>query len=401
MFNSILDNDLYKFSMSFGYMMKYPNAVGTFQFVDRNKEIKADENYLRDLKEYMRAEFEHMSVFPEEQMEWAIKTMVYIPRFYWEWLSQFQFDIDKLEFSTTEEGILSIKATDLMYRVTLYEVPVLAMVSEFNNIREGRKVNSEKVLMDVVNRTIDKAMFANEHNLLFSEFGTRRRFSSIVQEQVVVTLKHNCKTCTGTSNVYLAWKYDMKPIGTVAHEWVMFHGATYGYSEANYLAYDAWKSVYNGSLGIALTDTYTTEAFFRNFSADQALLYQGIRQDSGDEFKFADNAVAYYKRRSIDPSSKTIVFSNALTIQKFLPIRDYCDKLGIKSVAGIGTSLSCDTLYNKSYNIVMKLVSCQLTPEAPIKQCIKISDDLGKHMGSDKEFERAMYELQLSNTITK
>ena len=185
----------------------------------------------------------------------------------------------------------------------------------------------------------------------------------------------------------------MKPIGTVAHEWIMFHGAQFGYSNANYNSYEDWVKVYDGALGIALTDTYTSKVFFDTFTLKHAKLFDGVRHDSGDEYEFTQMAIDTYKKYGIDPKDKTIVFSNALTFPKFKEIADYC-KGKIRCSAGIGTNLTCDT-NTPSQNIVMKLMKCRMGENRPWVDCIKVSDDKGKVMGSPTEIQIANTELNL------
>ena len=180
-------------------------------------------------------------------------------------------------------------------------------------------------------------------------------------------------------------KYGMTPIGTHPHEWFMFHGAMYGYRQANYTALEDWVKVYDGDLGIALSDTYTSDVFLKNFSRKHAKLFDGVRHDSGDPYKFVNKVIKRYKELGIDPTTKTIVFSNALDFPTYKEIAEYC-KGRIRFSAGIGTNLTNDTGFKPS-NIVMKLVACRMNDNQPWYPCIKLSDDEGKHLGSDKEVE--------------
>lgn len=248
-------------------------------------------------------------------------------------------------------------------------------------------------MTDVLIRLEPKIVLSNQNQMYFSEFGTRRRYSYNVQEAIVKSLKDSATYCTGTSNCYLAMKYDMPMMGTHPHEWFMFHGAMYGYKQANYMALEDWVSVYDGDLGIALSDTYTSAVFFKNLSRKQAKLFDGVRQDSGDEFKFVTSAIARYKELGIDPTTKTIIFSNALTFEKALEVREYC-RGRIRCAFGIGTNLTNDTGHKPS-NIVMKLTSCQMNKNQPVFNCVKLSDDLGKHTGLEQEVEHCMNELGL------
>ena len=387
---SILDNDLYKFSTSNAYFHLYPLAEGTLKFNDRAAEVY-DESFLEALKE----EFKKLSQLSlgEEEFEYLVGNIKYISRNYWEWLRGFRFDADKINAYLDEQGHLQIEVTDYLYKVTLYEVPVLAIVSELRN-----RVNGMKVNLDVAINILDeKLKIANDNALHFSEFGTRRRFSSKLHEHIVARLKEKCpKYCAGTSNVYFAMKFGMTPIGTFPHEWVMFHSGVFGYKRANYLSLENWIKVYDGALGTALMDTFTTVSFLRTLTMKQAKLLDGFRQDSGDEIEVGEAVIARLKEFGIDPSSKIIVFSNALDFPRYKKVADYF-RGRIKVSAGIGTNITCDPgieSYEKA-NIVMKLSRCRMSAKDPWEKVIKISDDIGKHMGDAREFEIASYELHL------
>lgn len=382
---SILDTDLYKFTTSYAYMKLFPNAVGTFQFVDRDNTKYTDE-FVREFKMEL-CNMSRLTLTLEESI--FMSKCRFIPKVYWEWLSSFRFDPNVVSVCVDVLGHLHIEVTDLLYKATLYEVPILALVSELRNKMLGYAAD----INEVIDRLIPKIKLSNEYKIKFSEFGTRRRFNFNVQKQVVDYIAHNSQYCTGTSNCYLAMLYGMKPMGTHPHEWFMFHGAQFGYKHANYLALENWVKVYDGDLGIALTDTYTSSAFFNNFSRKHAKLFDGIRQDSGDEYQFVMKAIARYKGLGIDPSTKTIVFSNALDFEKAKDINEYC-RGRINASFGIGTNLTNDT-GNPPANIVMKLSLCQMSEGKPIYNCVKLSDDLGKHHGEEKEVDLCVRELNL------
>ena len=381
---SILDTDLYKFSTSYAYMKLYPEAEGTFTFCDRNNTI-FDEKFIETL-DLELSKLCMLSLTLSEK-QWCIKHIPYIPEVYWEWLKGFKFDWDKIYTWLDDEKHLHIEVTDYLYKVTLYEVPILAIVSELLTKQQGMVNVSEAIdKLDV------KINLANEHNLKFSEFGTRRRASSNLHDLIVQRLKEKCPiNCVGTSNVYFAMKYNMTPIGTFPHEWIMFHGACWGYQEANYLGMRDWVRTYDGNLGIFLMDTYTSKVGLKNMSLKFAKLFDGVRQDSGDEYKIGNEVINRYKELGIDPTTKTIVFSNALDFPKYLDIYNYF-KGRIRVSAGIGTNLTNDVEL-KPANIVMKLSKCRINKNQEWRKCIKISDDLGKHLGDDKEFEIAKYQL--------
>lgn len=387
---SILDTDLYKFSTSNAYFQLYPLAEGTFKFGDRAAEVY-DGAFLKELK----AEFAKLAglSLSDAEFEYVTAHVRYISRNYWEWLRGFRFEAEKIDARLDGDGHLQIEVTDFLYKVTLYEVPILAIVAELRNRFKGVKADTGKAL----SLLDEKIELANANSLLFSEFGTRRRFSSELHEAIVARLKEKCpKFCAGTSNVYFAMKYGMTPIGTFPHEWVMFHSGVFGYKRANYLSLEDWIKVYDGALGTALVDTFTTKSFLRTLTMKQAKLLDGFRQDSGDEKIVGDSIIARLEEFGIDPRNKIIVFSNALTFPRFKEVADYF-RGRIKFSAGIGTNLTCDPGIPgyKPANIVMKLSRCRMSGKDPWEKVIKISDDLGKHMGDDREFEIAAWELHL------
>lgn len=386
---SILDNDLYKFSMGYAYMRLYPLAEGTFRFTDRAGEVYSKEEVDEIRREICALNSLKLS---DEEFKWCVKNIPYIPESYWEWLKQFKYDHNKVIVEHDKEGKLHIEVTDKMYRVTMYEVPILKIVSSVRNRRY------KCIMKDVEKVIYDKAKFALENDLKFADFGTRRCFNHDVHDKVLEVLFTVCPAnCTGTSNVYFAKKYGVKPIGTMAHEWIMFHAGCFGFQRANYLSLEDWVEVFDGNLGIALIDTYTTESFLRTLTLKQAKLFDGMRQDSGDEYVIGNMIIDRYEELGIDPTTKTIVFSNALNFKKWLKIARYF-KTKINTSAGIGTFLTCDPGIEDfiAPNIVMKLVCCRMSPKDPMEDVIKISDDLGKHMGNHELFETAKQLLHLN-----
>lgn len=383
---TILDTDLYKFTTSYAYIKLFPYAIGTFTFKDRD-ETEYTEGFLEALKNEIH-NLEMVKLTSEEQ-EYMTTHCRFLPSVYWEWLSSFRFDPNKIEVWLDEQHHLQMTVTDYLYKVTLYEVPLLAIVSEIKNQFLNRIPDKQAILAKLA----DKVNLSNVHQMPFSEFGTRRRFSFDVQKLVVEYLKEHAQYCTGTSNCHLAMKYDMRPMGTHPHEWFMFHGAQFGYKHANYMALENWVNVYDGDLGTALSDTYTSDSFLSNFSRKQAKLFDGVRCDSGDEYEFIERLIARYKELGIDPTTKTIIFSNALDFEKALKIYQYCQGK-IRCSFGIGTNLTNDTGYQPS-NIVMKLSRCKMSQSQEWRECVKLSDDMGKHMGSMTEVEACLHELRL------
>ena len=379
---SILDTDAYKFYVSYAYMKLFPNASGEFAFTDRD-DTKYDEEFLEMLKmELVNLGNLRMT---NEELDFVKSKIRFVPSFYWEWLKSFNFDYMKI-IVYLDNKHLKITVEDTLYKATLYETPILAIVSEVRNKWLKNKVSEDYV----IKKLEDKVLLSNQHQLKFSEFGMRRRFSYWVQDIVCKYLKNHAIYCTGTSNVHMAMRHNMKIIGTHPHEWFMFHGAQFGYKQANYMALENWVNVYDGDLGIALSDTYTTNVFLRSFSRKHAKLFDGVRHDSGDPYIFVNKVINRYKELGIDPTTKTIIFSNALDFELYREIAEYCGNR-IRCAAGIGTNLTNDCGHRPS-NIVMKLKKCRMNQRQPWFECLKLSDDEGKHMGPEKEVEICKHE---------
>lgn len=383
---TILDTDLYKFTTSYAYIKLFPYAMGTFSFKDRDETEYSDEFVERLKTEISR--LSHVALtggrtgVHGEELPFPPQSLLGMALF-------FPFPTGKIEVRLDEDRHLHIEISDYLYKATLYEVPLLAIVSEIKNQSSGNIAS----MGDILCKLSEKAELSNKHQLFFSEFGTRRRFSFDVQDQVIGHLRQTARYCIGTSNCHFAMKYGMKPMGTHPHEWFMFHGAQFGYKHANYMALENWVNVYDGDLGIALSDTYTSAIFLSNLSRKQAKLFDGVRCDSGDEFRFIDRLTARYKELGIDSTTKTIVFSNALDFDKALDIQKYC-RGKIRCSFGIGTNLTNDTGFKPS-NIVMKLSQCKMNLNQEWRECVKLSDDIGKHISDPEEVRACLYDLRL------
>ena len=383
---SILDTDLYKFTTSYAYSKLFPRAFGEFEFVDRN-----NLHFPAGFDKLVRRELESMAdLFLTKEEELFLKNkLLYLPPTYIDFLKGYRFDPAEVEVEMTD-GKLSIRSSGLLYRITFWETPILAIVSELYFREMG--VTPDVEYME--RRLIEKATLMREHGIVFSLFGMRRRFSFGVEDRITELLKlHSGSNFFGTSNVYLAYKHNLNPSGTHPHEWVQFHGSIYGYKMANYMAMENWINVYDGDLGTVLTDTFTTDVFLRNFSKKHAALFTSLRQDSGDPFAFTDKAIRRYEELRINPKLKYIVFSDSLDVEKALKIKNYCgDKIGASF--GIGTNLTNDVgNENVPLNIVMKLFRCKMTEKESWQHCIKLSDVDGKHTGSPDEIKLALQTL--------
>jgi len=375
---SILDTDLYKFTTSYAYSKLFPRAYGEFEFVDRS-----NGDYPNGFDLLLRKELEKMSGLSLTDGEEAFvrKQMPYLPPIYIDFLKGFRFDPSEVEIRM-EGSKLHIRASGLLYRITLWETPILATVSELF----FRETGQHPDLKYMEEAAIQKAVKMKEHGITFSLFGMRRRFSLDVEDRVTELLKaHAGESLFGTSNVYMAYKHNLNVSGTHPHEWVQFHGSIYGYKMANYMSMEDWINVYDGDLGTVLTDTYTTDVFLRNFSKKHAALFTSLRHDSGDPFVFTDKVIKRYEELRVNPKLKYLVFSDSLNAEKAIKIKEYCgDRIG--ATFGIGTNLTADVGNDiKGMNIVMKLFRCKMTAKEPWQECVKLSDIEGKHTGSERE----------------
>lgn len=228
-----------------------------------------------------------------------------------------------------------------------------------------------------------------------ADFGTRRRYSYDNHDLVIDTLSDFYKSSfTGTSNVYLAMKYNLTPIGTHAHEWFMFHSAKYGFKMATKFSLEHWIDIYRGDLGIALSDTFTTDLFFKCFDTKFAKLFDGVRHDSGDPIMFAEKTIAHYKKLGIDPHSKTIIFSDSLTPDKVEEIASYCAGK-IKISFGIGTNFTNDVGVTP-LNIVIKMSEAKPEGQSWIKT-VKLSDTPGKYTGDPEMIDLCKKVLNITH----
>ena len=386
---SVLDTDLYKFTTSYAYSKLYPRAYGQFRFIDRGKTT-----YPQGFAEELKKEIQEMSklALTKDEASFLYRELPYLPPTYIDFVRGFRFDPEEVKVEQDAEGHLSIIAEGLLYRVTLWETPILALVSELYYKMLGAQPD-----MEYTERTIiSKARKLAEHGITFSMFGMRRRFSAAIEDRVTELLKeHAAGYLFGTSNVYYAYKHGLRVSGTHPHEWIQFHGAMFGYKMANYMAMEDWINVYDGDLGTVLTDTYTTDVFMRNFSKKHAMLFTSLRHDSGDPLQFTEKVIARYRELRVDPTIKYIIFSDGLDPERAIEIANYC-KGRIGASFGIGTNFSNDVGNGvRPMNIVMKLWKCKMTEKERWNPCVKLSDVDGKHTGEPDEIELAQRTLGL------
>jgi len=385
---SLLDNDLYKFSMQYAVIKLFPRAKVRYTFIIRSK-VDFPENFAKEVREQIQA-MSNLRLTPEERKFFSEKCK-YIDPTYFHFLAGYQYDPSEVGVIQTG-GELQISIEGYWHTTILWEVPVLAIVSELFFKMTGEKIKSE---VERHENNQKKAALFSYSNVKVADFGTRRRYSFEVQREMVedFSQRMHAPLFVGTSNVYLAFLYNLTPIGTEAHEWFMFHGAKYGFQQANELGLKHWADVYQGDLGTALPDTYTTDAFLKAFGKKYAKLYDGVRQDSGDVYEFANKIIAHYKKLGIDPLDKTIVFSDSLDPEKAKEINHWCNGV-IKCSFGIGTNLSNDVGV-KPLNMVIKMTAAKPTDEDEWIPTIKLSDVEGKHTGDLKMIETCKYLLNI------
>jgi nicotinate phosphoribosyltransferase len=376
MINSLLDNDLYKFTMQNAAMKLYPHSKVKYKFINRGGD-NFPKGFNRRLQERIN-QFVELQLTKDEE-KFLKEKCYFLDPVYVDFLKGFRFNPEEVKVLQKGRN-LSIEIEGYWYRTILWEVPLLSLVSAlYFELTENAKVDKKRIQ----NINISKAKKFEKLGAKFADFGTRRRFSFENHLNVVSTLKQYAPTTfTGTSNVHLAHKLNLTPIGTQAHEWFMFHAAKYGFKMANPIALGRWVDIYHGNLGIALSDTFTSETFFESFDTMYAKLFDGVRQDSGDPVEFAKALVEHYKKLRIDPKLKTIVFSDGLNFDKVKIIEKKTSKL-INTSFGIGTYLSNDIPGVSPLNIVIKM-----TEAAPFgddwTSTIKLSDVSGKHTGNEK-----------------
>lgn len=377
---SLLENDLYKFTMWQALLHSHPNTQTQYAFVCRNQSAYP----LAELKPDVERELDHLCslAFSEDELSY-LRSLRYIKSDFVDFLTVFRFQ-RKFISVTTVGDTLHIVATGPQVHVMGFEIHVLAIVNElyfrrFANadvLQEGRRRLDEKILLlrDFEREPKKRNPFE------FFDFGLRRRFSADWHEEVVARLQREVpQFFKGTSNVYLAKKYKLVPIGTMAHEYLQSY-QSFGVRLRDFqkAALEDWVQEYRGDLGTALTDVVGMDAFLADFDLYFAKLFDGLRHDSGDPIVWGEKALAHYAKLRIDAHTKRLVFSDGLDLQTaFSLYRHFADR--VLTGFGIGTNLSNDTGI-KALNIVMKIVSCNGQAVA------KLSDSAGKTLCKDETF---------------
>lgn len=379
--NSLLDTDLYKFTMMQTALHQFSTSKVEYSFKCRN-----EANWTAEILEEIDAEVDHFCSlrFTKEELEY-LGTIPFMKKDFIDFLGLYQPNRNHINLWIDDNGELQVSVKGPWYLTLPFEVPILSIINQIyfektTNIVYNPSNGENPIVQSGLKRLDRKFKEALTSNVPFSDFGTRRRYSFLWQGTVLKKLK-DLPHFTGTSNVYFAMKYNLKPIGTMAHEFIM---AGAGQNDVPLVKsqqkmLQAWVDEYRGDLGIAISDTYGVDAFLNDFDLYFAKLYDGVRHDSGEPIEWAWKIISHYEKLEIDPKTKTLIFSDDLTIKKAANIYELLSP-HIKVAFGIGTHLTNDLSGIKPLQIVMKIISCNDRPVA------KLSDSPGKGMCKDENF---------------
>lgn len=382
MIRSILDNDLYNFTQHWAVHQCYPNIPVEYLFTNRDTSMKFGVRAYDELRKRIDRLSELKLTSDEE--DFLRDKCPFFPDVYIGYLRQFKYHPECVQTHLDDDFNLHLKIVGDWDHTILFEVPLLALISEvyFEYCDPNWSNHGQSDLAR------DKALKLCSKNLSWADFGTRRRRSYLTQMTVVNEMS-KLAGFVGTSNVHFAHIFGTKPIGTMAHQWIMGTSAMCGLRHANRYALQNWTDVYGADLGVALTDTFGTDAFFEDFDMRLAKVFDGVRHDSGDPIIFADKVIEHYRKLRIDSTTKTIVFSDGLDVDKAIRVAEHC-KGKIRCSFGIGTHFTNDFKDNngnksKPMNIVIKLRKCNGT------EVVKISDEPGKATGDEDATRVAMW----------
>ncbi|EGR9012824.1 nicotinate phosphoribosyltransferase [Vibrio parahaemolyticus] len=386
---SALDFDVYKVNMMSAVAALYPDAMVSYKFIVRSEEdlsellpeVKAEVLKLQDVR------------FTEDEIAYMKRVAPYLKPEFVEALRHFRFNPQSdvsFHNKTMSDGSSQLRITinGLWKETILYETIIMSIVSEVRSRQRWSDIPFEQfqtVLEDKVRYLKAELERRNITNFKFADMSTRRRFSFQAQRTMLEYLSKELPQClTGTSNYHLARELDLTPIGTVAHEWFMGHQALVNVRDSQKIALQRWQKMFNGALGIALTDTIGIDAFLKDFDEELSNAYVGVRHDSGCPFTWGEKMIAHYESLGIDPMTKTLVFTDGLNFEQALDICEHFQGR-VQVSFGIGTSLANDmgnyvNDQGEAYqplSIVIKMVTCNGSPVA------KISDEPEKAMCED------------------
>ncbi len=373
---SLLDTDLYKFNMDQVIFHKHTDLCGEYYFKCRNKDVTFSEEVVQEINEQV----DHLCSlrFTKEELNY-LRSIRFIKNDYVEFLRLWRPIREYVYISRTDEGELEIMIKGPLFSAMQFEIYLLEIVNEvyfrLNYNYDELKASAEERLDKKISE-----FKSGRYSFKFAEFGCRRRLSREWEDTVVRRLAFETNNCVGTSNVYLAKKYGLTPIGTYAHEFVqMYQGIdSIPLAFTNQHAMNDWYDEYKGDNGTALTDTVTTDLFLLDFNRSMVNNYSGVRHDSGDPYEWGEKLISHYKKYGIDPKTKLLLFSDSLDFDKAQNLFDYF-KDKTKVSFGIGTFCTNDT-YVPALNIVIKLQYVNGRPVA------KLSDTPEKAMCRDMEY---------------
>ena len=378
---SLLETDAYKFSMGQAIYHQFSDFKTTWSFKCRNEDVHFTKEMVDEIKRQLLLYTELR--FKEDELEY-LHNITWIKGSYVDFLRLWKPRYEDFTISTDAPCGLSIETKGTWLNTSMYEIPTLAIVNEVY----FRMAYDYDKLMDSFKERLDTKIAKLENGdydlAAFSEFGMRRRLSGEAQDLAVKRLKDantGNSVFVGTSNVYLAKKYNIKAVGTMAHEWIMCVGQgnhKHNPAYSNWYALDAWVKEYGVLNGTALTDAITTDCFLKDFQLTYATLFSGVRHDSGSPFDWGDKMIAHYESLGIDPKTKTLLFSDSLDFERATAIKKYFEGRA-KIAFGIGTFIANDT-DAPALNIVMKTTACNGMDVA------KISDVEGKGMCKNPDY---------------
>ena len=378
---SLLETDAYKFSMGQGIYHQFSGYKTTWSFRCRNTDVHFTPAMVREIKRQLKLYCKLR--FTEEELEY-LNSIRWIKGSYVDFLRLWSPRYEDFTIDTKDPCGLRLQAQGTWLNTSMYEIPTLAIVNEVY----FRMAYDYDELLESFKSRLDEKIAGLESGKFeigsFSEFGIRRRLSAEAQDLAVRKLKsgkYRNSVFAGTSNVYLAKKHKVTPVGTMAHEWIMCVGQgnpRHNPAYSNWYALDAWVKEYGVLNGTALTDTITTDCFLKDFQLTYSTLFSGVRHDSADPIAWGEKMISHYQSLGIDPATKMLLFSDSLNFEKATEIfRHFQGRCRL--AFGIGTYLANDTKV-PPLNIVMKTTRCNGTDVA------KISDVAGKGMCNNDEY---------------
>ena len=374
--NSLLDTDLYKFNMDQVIFHKHTDLSGEYYVRCRNEGIV----FTQEMYEEINEQIDHLCslTFTKDELDY-LRSIRFIKSDYVEFLRLWRPIRDYVETRLTDEGRLKIVVRGPLFSAMQFEIYLLEIVNEVYFRLKYDYATLRKAAEERLSEKI-RAFQTGKYTFSFAEFGCRRRLSREWEDEVVRRLAAETKNCVGTSNVMLAKKYGLKPIGTYAHEFVqMYQGIdSIPLAYTNHYALEDWYDEYRGDNGTALTDTVTTDLFLLDFNRAMVNNFTGVRHDSGDPYEWGEKMIAHYKKYGADPKTKLLLFSDSLDFDRAQAIYEHFRDRA-KVSFGIGTFCSNDTS-EEALNIVIKLQTVNGRAVA------KLSDSKGKEMCRDEDY---------------